>query len=276
VSFKTLSNVEKGQPRFLVKSERFFRMPEMNQQPFQSTAGPSQFTTTHWSVVLTAATYPDPTATAALEELCRTYWFPLYAFVRRRGMDGHSAQDVVQGFFAQLLEHRSICNRTPEKGRFRSFLLASMNYYLADLADHERAAKRGGGQVPLALDALAAEERYRLEPVDRFTPEMIYERRWALALLDRALARLDAEFNDPDRGRLFQTVRPILFDPAWAGRTPELAASLGMSPGALRVATHRIRQRFRQLFREEVAWTVEDPSEIEEELRYLQGVLAAH
>jgi RNA polymerase sigma-70 factor (ECF subfamily) len=249
-------------------------MPEINQQPFPSGAGPAQFTTTHWSAVLTAGKYPDPTATAALEELCQTYWFPLYAFARRRGMDSHSAQDIVQGFFAQLLENQSFRNRTPEKGRFRSFLLASMNYYLADLTDRERAAKRGGGKVPLALDALAAEERYRLEPVDRLTPEMIYERRWALTLLDRALARLEAEFGEAARIDLFRAVRPILFDPGAAQQYQQLSSTLGMSPGTLRVAVHRIRQRCRELFRDEVARTIDNPAEINEELRYLQRVLA--
>jgi RNA polymerase sigma-70 factor (ECF subfamily) len=181
----------------------------------------------------------------------------------------------VQGFFAQLLERQSFRNRTPEQGRFRSFLLASIQYYLRDLADYEHAAKRGGGQVPIALDAVDAEERYRLEPTDQLTPEKIFERRWALTLLTRALARLESEFADPERADLFRRLRPKLFDKEPSENYEELAASLKMTPGAVRVTAHRIRQRCRELFREEVAQTVEKPSEIEEELRYLRRVLAS-
>jgi DNA-directed RNA polymerase specialized sigma24 family protein len=232
------------------------------------------FATTHWSVVLAAVDNSSPGAHLALEELCRTYWFPLYAFVRRRGFDSHAAQDVVQGFFVQLLERQSFRNRTPEQGRFRSFLLASLKYYLADLADYEHAAKRGGGQIPIALDALEAEERYRLEPVDQLTPEKIFERRWALTLLTNVLGRLENEFADSERAELFRQLRPMLFDKQSDVSYEALAASLKMNPGAVRVAAHRIRQRCRELFREVVAQTVNDSAEIEEELRYLRRVIA--
>jgi DNA-directed RNA polymerase specialized sigma24 family protein len=224
-------------------------MPAGQQQSEPGSDRHNQFTTTHWSVVLTAADAASPAAQSALEELCRTYWFPLYAFVRRHGLDVHHAQDVVQGFFAQLLERQSFRNRTPEQGRFRSFLLASLKYYLADLADHDHAAKRGGGQVPIALDALEAEERYRLEPADQLTPEKIFERRWALALLANVLERLEKEFADGERAELFRQLRPALFDKQPEGHYEALAVSLRMSSGAVRVAAHRIRQRGRELFR---------------------------
>ena len=248
-------------------------MPAQNQRHWPG-SGPTQFTTTHWSVVLAAADNSSPDAQSALEELCRTYWFPLYAFVRRRGLDPHTAQDVVQGFFAQLLERQSFRNRTPEQGRFRSFLLASLKFYLADLADYEHAAKRGGGQAPIALDALEAEERYRLEPADQLTPEKLFERRWALTLLSNVLGRLENEFADSERAELFRQLRPMLFDKQPEDSYESVAASLKMTPGAVRVAAHRIRQRCRELFREAVAQTVNDPSEIEEELRYLRRVIA--
>ena len=232
------------------------------------------FVTTHWSVVLAAGDNASPGAQSALEELCRTYWFPLYTFVRRRGLDCPTAQDVVQGFFAQLLQRQSFRHRTSEQGRFRSFLLASIKYYLADHADHEQAAKRGGGQIPIALDGVEAEERYRLEPVDERTPDKIFERRWALILLDNVLGRLEREFADSERAELFRQLRPRLFDKQAEDSYDVVAAGLKMNPGTVRVAAHRIRQRCRELFREEVAQTVNSPSEIEEELLYLRRVMA--
>ncbi len=250
------------------------RVPTGDPPPQKRADATYQFTTTHWSVVLAAVDDANPAADLALEELCRTYWFPLYAFVRRRGLDPDSAQDVVQGLFAQLLERNAFRNRTPEQGRFRSFLLAALKYYLADLSDHAHAAKRGGGQAAIALDALEAEERYRLEPVDQLTPEKIFERRWALTLLAKVLCRLEREFAETERADLFRQLRPMLFDKQPDASYAALASSLKMTPGAVRVAAHRTRQRCRELFREEVAQTVSDPSEIEEELRYLRSVVA--
>src|SRR5262249_54801194 len=161
-----------------------------------------------------------------------------------------------------LMERKSFQDRTPERGRFRSFLLASFNYYLADVRDRSLAAKRGGGASPIALDALNGEEWYRFEPVDRLTPEKIFERRWALTLVENVLRRLEEEFSD--RSELFRQLRPVLFDKGAEVGFDRLAASMNMSAGAVRVALHRMRQRCRELFREEVAQTVEHPAEIEE------------
>src|SRR5205823_6163736 len=144
-------------------------------------------------------------------QLCRLYWYPLYAYTRSRGHASHDAQDIIQGFFEQLLRRESIRERTPEQGRFRSFLLASLNYYMADLRDRSTAAKRGGGQTPIALDALEAEERYRYEPVDRLTPEKIFERRWALTLIETVLAQLEAECREADQLEQFRALRSHLF-----------------------------------------------------------------
>jgi RNA polymerase sigma-70 factor (ECF subfamily) len=190
-------------------------------------------------------------------------------------LDSHAAQDAVQGFFAQLLDRHSFQGRTPDRGRFRSFLLASIQYYLADLRDREHAVKRGGGAVPISLDAPEAEGWYLLQPVDQLSPERIFERRWALTLVDRVLGRMESEFAASPRPELFRQLRPSLFDAEPGGSYDQLATSLQMTPGAVRVAAHRIRQRCRELFREEVAQTVEHPSEIEDELRYLRRVMAS-
>ena len=234
----------------------------------------TQFATTHWSVVLAAGKGDSTDAAAALDKLCRTYWYPLYAYVRRRGFSPHDGEDVIQGFFGQLLGRQAFRDKTAERGKFRSFLLASLNYYLADLYDRDHAAKRGSGQPELALDALNAEERYRFEPVDRLTPEKIFERRWALTLLGNVLSRIEEEFGRGDHAELFRQLRPFLFDKHPEGHYDSVGASLRMKPGAVRVAAHRMRQRCRELFREEVAHTVSDPAEVEEELRYLRSLMA--
>jgi RNA polymerase sigma-70 factor (ECF subfamily) len=234
----------------------------------------TQFATTHWSVVLAAGKEDPADAGAALEKLCRTYWYPLYAYVRRHGFGPHDAEDIIQGLFGQLLGRHAFRDRTVACGKFRSFLLASLNYYLADLYDREHAAKRGSGQPEIALDAFDAEERYRFEPVDRLTPEKIFERRWALTLLGNVMSRIEEEFVRGDRGELFRQIRPFVFDKHPEANYDSVATSLGMKPGAVRVAAHRMRQRCRELFREEVAHTVSDPAEVEAELRYLRAVMA--
>jgi DNA-directed RNA polymerase specialized sigma24 family protein len=235
----------------------------------------AQFATTHWSVVLTAGKGGSAEADTAMEILCRTYWYPLYAYVRRRGFGPQDAEDMIQGFFGQLLGRHAFRDRTPKRGKFRSFLLASLNYYVADLYDREHAAKRGGGHPDLALDALQAEERYRFEPVDRLTPEKIFERRWALTLLGNVLGRIQEEFSGGDRAELFRRLRPFLFEKHPEANYDSVATSLGMSTGTVRVAAHRMRQRCRELFRAEVAQTVSDPAEVEEESRYLRSVMAS-
>src|SRR6266496_930251 len=174
--------------------------------------GQSVFATTHWSVVLAAGRSDAPQSAEALEKLCRTYWYPIYAYLRRRGSGEQDAQDLTQGFFAHLLERRSIQAVEREKGKFRSFLLASLNYYVADERDRANAQKRGGNRQILSFDAHEAEERYRLEPVDERSPERIFERRWAITLLDLVLARLGQEFAAKGKLDLFQRLQPHLVE----------------------------------------------------------------
>ncbi len=201
------------------------------------TAG--QFATTHWSVVLAAGQASTPQSTAALEELCRTYWYPLYAYVRRRGYGHEDAQDFTQAFLLQLLQRKSFGRADRSKGRFRSYLLAGLNYFLADQHERACAKKRGGGQPVLCWDALQADERYRRQPVEQLTPDKLFERRWALALLDRVLARLEQEFREAGKAKIFQRLRGFLV----AGRTDETyrdaAADLGMTGDAVKKAVRR-------------------------------------
>jgi DNA-directed RNA polymerase specialized sigma24 family protein len=232
------------------------------------------FAATHWSVVLAAGQAESPQAAEALEKLCRTYWYPLYAYVRRRGFGHDDAQDLTQGFLLQLLAHKSFGRVDRSKGRFRSFLLGGLNHFLADQRDRANAQKRGGGHSILSLDAQAAEQRYRLEPVDERSPDRLFERAWAMALLDSVLASLEEEFRDAGKVELFERLREFLV----AGMEPptyaEAGAETGMTSEAVRKAVHRLRHRYYGLFREEIARTVADASEVEEEMRYLCDVIA--
>jgi len=235
----------------------------------------AQFTTTHWSVVIAAGQSDTPQAVEALEKLCGTYWYPIYAYLRRRGHGEQDAQDLAQGFFAQLLERRSIQGVEREKGKFRSFLLASLNYYVADVRDRANAQKRGGGREVFSLDAQAAEERYRLEPVDERSPEKIFEYRWAMALLDQVLARLGQEFAEAGKRELFERLQAFLVEGTGDKTFAELAQEVGMTEEALKKAAQRMRRRYHQLFREEIAQTVASPAEVDEELRHLCAVLGS-
>jgi RNA polymerase sigma factor (sigma-70 family) len=232
------------------------------------------FVTTHWSVVLTAARSDTTRACAALEKLCQTYWYPLYAYVRRRGHSPEDAQDLTQEFFTRLLERNWVGRADQQKGRFRSFLLSAMNHFLADEWDKARAQKRGGGVMPVPLQFDTAETRYGHEPSDSVTPEQNYERRWVLTLLDKVLCRLRSEYEQEGRAELFTALHPCLVgdrtDQPYAG----LAAKLGVSEGTVKSAVHRLRQRYRQLLRDEIAQTVAEPGEVDEELRHLFAVLA--
>jgi RNA polymerase sigma factor (sigma-70 family) len=232
------------------------------------------FVTTHWSVVLSAQDKKSPQSDQALEELCRTYWCPLYAYVRRQGRSPHDAQDLTQEFFARLLQKDYLRSVAPEKGRFRTFLLVALKRFLADVLDHARAQKRGGGALCISLDAEAAERRYWAEPVDASTPETLYERHWALTLLDRTMARLRQESVAAGKAEEFDRLKPFLTGATDAPSYAEIAPKLGLTEGALRVAVHRLRRRYRDLFREEIAHTVADPAEIEEEVRHLMAVLS--
>jgi RNA polymerase sigma-70 factor (ECF subfamily) len=233
------------------------------------------FTTTHWSIVLTARDPACPQAADALEKLCRSYWYPLYAFVRRQGHDESSAKDLTQGFFARLLEKNYLAHVVQDKGKFRSFLLASLKHYMADERDKERAQKRGGGQIPLSLNETVGEDRYRAEPVDVMDAEKLYERRWALTLLDQARERLKQEFLNAGKSQLYERLQA--FD-AGGGDTPaygDVALDLGLSESGVRTAVFRMRQRYRELVREEVAQTVSSPQEVDEEIRHLILIVSA-
>jgi|WetSurMetagenome_2_1015567.scaffolds.fasta_scaffold184684_1 RNA polymerase sigma factor (sigma-70 family) len=231
------------------------------------------FVATHWSVVLSARDKASPQSDEALEALCRAYWCPLYAYIRRQGRSPHDAQDLTQEFFARLVHKDYLHAVDREKGRFRTFLLVALKRFLADEQDHARAQKRGGGVVCFSLDAETAERKYRVEPVDILTPEKIYERHWALALLDLTMARLRKEFAAAGKSDEFDSLKAFLTSEKGAMTYADAAPKLGLSEGALRVAVHRLRRRYRESFREEIAQTVASPEEIEDEVRHLMDVL---
>lgn len=232
------------------------------------------FATTHWSVVRAAGEGGSSQADAALEKLCRAYWYPLYAYIRRRGYGEHDAQDLAQEFFAQLLAKNYPGQADPRKGKFRSFLLLTLNHFLSDERARACAQKRGGGQTIMSLDVHEAEGRYRLDPVDEATPEKIFERRWAQAVLDQAVARLRDEYLAAGKGRVFEVLRQFQPGEQAALSYAEAAAQLGASEGAVKTLIHRLRQRHQQLVREEVAHTVTTAAEVDEELRYLIRLIA--
>jgi RNA polymerase sigma factor (sigma-70 family) len=231
------------------------------------------FITTHWSIVLSAKDQDSPRSVDALEILCRTYWHPLYAYVRRRGYSPADAEDLTQEFFAWLLERNWLGRADQQRGRFRSFLLTSISNFLANEWDKARTQKRGGGQV-VSLQHDESETGCVHEPSDNFTPEQSFEWRWALTLLDQVMNRLSAEFAQDDKAELFETLKPCLLGERTSQPYAILASKLAMTEGSVKVAVHRLRQRYRQLLRDEIANTVETPEEVEEELRYLFAVLA--
>ena len=239
--------------------------------PPATAAGPDGFRTTHWSVVLAAGQSPSPAGMQALEKLCGTYWRPLYAFVRRRGYGPEEAQDLTQGFFARLLERRDLESVRREKGRFRSYLLMALKHFLVNEWQRARAAKRGGENTFISLEALLTEERSCREPADVLTAETLFDRRWALTLLEQVLRRLGQEFAGNQR--VFECWQRMLEEKTDHQSQAEMAAELGMNENALKQAFHRLRQRYRQLLREEIANTVAAPGDIEDELRHLIAVL---
>ena len=235
---------------------------------------PVHFSTTHWSVVLAARDTASPQAGAALAELCRTYWYPLYAFVRRKGHSPHDAEDLTQAFFARLLEKNYVAQADRERGRFRSYLLMALTHFLADEWDKSRRQKRGGGREMISFDAASAEERYRLEPIDQLDAAKLYERRWVTTLFDKVLARLEQEFRDAEKGPLFAALKSSLLaepdGPSYAG----LRAQMGLTESAVKQTVHRMRRRYRELFREEIAQTVAGPDEVDDELNHIFAVLS--
>jgi RNA polymerase sigma factor (sigma-70 family) len=230
------------------------------------------FVTTHWTVVLSARDQRTPEAAQALEALCRTYWYPLYAFVRRQGRSPADAQDLTQEFFARLLGKDYLHSVERGKGKFRTFLLVLLKRFLADEWDRAHAQKRGGGSLHLPLDTALAESRYQREQGEDLSPDKVYDRRWALTLLERAMARLREEFTAAGKADEFQVLKAVLTTDKGALAYGQLAGRLGVSEGAARVAAHRLRRRFRQLFREEIAHTVGSQDEVEEEVRYLMSL----
>jgi RNA polymerase sigma factor (sigma-70 family) len=232
-------------------------------------AGGRQFATTRWSQVIAAGADQTRDSQEALARLCEVYWYPLYAYVRRWGHDADQAQDLTQEFFARLLEKHYLRAADPARGRFRSFLLASLKHFLSNERDRVKAVKRGGRTTVLPLEFENAEGRYSREPPDNETPETIYERRWALTLLERTLARLREEFRESGKDATFARLEGYLTGEQETLPYAELGASLGMSEGAVKVAVHRLRRRFGALLREEIAETVSDPAEVDEEIREL-------
>ena len=240
-----------------------------------STVSPQWFATTHWSAVMLAGAPDSPRAIEALETLCRAYWLPLYTYVRRQGYGAHDAQDLTQGFFVRLLRMNSFAGVSPEKGKFRTFLLASLNHFLSDERDRDRAEKRGGGQAIISIDENEAEERYLQMPNLGPEPEKAFDRRWALTVLEQALTRVQEEYRGSGRAEIFEHLRGYLSSEASPGDYDTLAPRLAMSPNALGVAVHRLRQRYRECIRLELAQTVAGPQDLEEEMNYLFSVLSA-
>lgn len=237
-------------------------------------AGPSDFPTTRWTLVVTAGDPQRKEARSALVSLCERYWYPLYAYLRRRGYSADQAEDLTQGFFIRMLEGRYLGRADPDKGRFRSFLLTSLKFFVADEQDRQRARKRGGGAV-VSLEFSLGEARYQREPAHDETPERMFERRWARSVLDRVVERLQDEFVRHGRPEHFERLKVFLLGSSDAPYAA-LAREMNTSEGALKVAIHRLRKRYRELFRLEIADTVADPAEVESELRFLAAALTGN
>jgi RNA polymerase sigma-70 factor (ECF subfamily) len=235
-------------------------MPDSNQVE----KGARRFESTNWTVVLAARDRGSPEAERALESLCRTYWYPLYAFVRRGGHPAHDAEELTQEFFARLLARNDLARVDPAKGKFRTFLLKACQNFLANDRKRARASPRR-----IALDVAEAEQRYARELADELTPERTFNRRWALAVLEKVLARLEDEMVHKGKGDLFERLKPALLGGRGEMAHAQLGAALGMTEGAVRVAAHRLRKRYRELIRKEIGRTVADPEQVDEEIQEL-------
>lgn len=231
------------------------------------------FATTHWSMVLAAGHKSAPQSEQALAELCQAYWGPVYTFVRRKIAAVHDAQDLTQAFFTRLLERNLLAVAEPERGRFRSFLLASVQHFLCNESDRQQAQKRGGGQKLVALDFQRHDSRHRFEPADLADPERIFMRAWALTLLEQVMSKLRAEHVQAGKELIFEKLKGSLSRGAADISGAEIAAELGMSPNAVKVAAHRLRRRYRELLRAEIAQTLADPADIDDEIRELFAAL---
>jgi RNA polymerase sigma-70 factor (ECF subfamily) len=231
------------------------------------------FQTTHWTMVLSAQEQHGTVAREALAKLCTTYWYPLYAFIRRQGSSPHEAEDLTQEFFHRFLERNALGTVGREAGKFRSFLLACLKNFLANERERAQAQRRGGGHAVISLDGDEAETRYSLEPADHRTPEVVFERRWAFAVLERTMIELRREYAGGGKSDLFESLEGFLPNGQGNYTRAELATKRGVSAGAIDVAIHRLRQRFGALLREQVAQTVSSEEEIEEEIRHLISVM---
>lgn len=250
-------------------------MPSPEPTPPPADSQPADFRTTHWSIVLAANGSATPAASAALEQLCAAYWYPLYSFLRRHGRSPHDAQDLTQSFFAHLLEKDRLRSVDPRKGKFRSFLLASIKNFLANEWDKARALKRSGGFTFVSIDEELGEERFRREPALEAAPEQAFEHCWAMTLLDAVLARLRNEYSAEDKAVLFEAVQGCLSGERGGPPYAELATRLAISEGAVKMAVLRMRRRFGELLRAEIAHTVTRPEEIDEEIRSLFAAVSA-
>ncbi|MHC1763691.1 MAG: RNA polymerase sigma factor [Verrucomicrobiia bacterium] len=236
---------------------------------------PAAFATTHWSAVLSAVRHDSPAATAALEELCRTYWYPLYAFLRRTGHNPEDAEDLVQGFFLYLLEGEVLRSVEREGGRFRSFLLATLKHFVSDQKDKARAQKRGGSRHVISWDLVEAEQRFEREACEGESPDRLFNQRWACALLDRSMERLRQECTASGKGELFDRLKGFVSGERTQVSYAEAAAQANLSLSALKSAVFRMRRRYHELVREEVGQTLADPGELKDELRYLLSLFSS-
>jgi RNA polymerase sigma-70 factor (ECF subfamily) len=235
--------------------------------------GGREFRSTHWSIVLAAGDSQSQESAGALEKLCRAYWYPLYAFVRRQGWNEHDSQDLTQAFFAYLLEKKSVARADPQKGKFRSFLLASLTNFLNNERDKRQRLKRGGGVEFVPLDVEQGEARYRAEPATADSPERVFERQWAQTVIEQAAARLQAEFAAAGQTDRFTVLKDFLMGDSQTLSYADAATRLGMSVPAVTSAIYRLRERFRQVFHEEIANTLDNPQNTEDEIRQLLAAL---
>ena len=232
------------------------------------------FATTHWTVVLAAGKRHTPQSDGALEELCRTYWFPLYAYVRRRGHTKEDAEDLVQEFFARFLEKNYLAGLSAERGRFRAFLLAALKHFLANEWDKSQAQKRGGGAAHLSLDWQTADTKFQVAATNEPSPDKAFDREWALALLAKVIERLQQECAADGKAKLFEQLKIFITTGKGALSHADAAKKLGMDETAVRVAVHRLRKRYRQLLRDEISQTLADESQVDEEMRALFGAFS--
>lgn len=246
--------------------------PSDNIQPSPTAIG-ARFAATSWTNVIAAQQGGSPEAEEALEKLCRSYWYPLYSYLRRKGNDPHGAQDLTQGFLYRLIHDNYLGAADRRRGKFRSFLLAALNHFVSNQRDYERAVKRGGRVNFVSLDDDQSEDRYLKEPASDLSPEKIFERNWFLALFEEALSNLRAEQISAGRGQVFDLLKQFVIEDAEAGEYKNVAPQLNMTPNAVAVTVHRLRERYKTLVHEEVLRTVGDPSEIDEELRRFFAVM---